>query len=54
MLALERTFSEVRIWGRDPHKAQACADDLAKRRGIPACNFAVTESVREAVEEPTW
>jgi ornithine cyclodeaminase len=50
MLALERTFSEVRLWGRDPHKAQACADNLAKHRAIPACNFAVTESVQEAVE----
>ncbi len=51
MLALERSFSEVRIWGRDPHKAQACADELAKSPGIPACNFAVTESVQEAVED---
>ena len=50
MLALQRSFGEVRVWGRDPHKAQACADDLAKHRAIPACNFAVTESVREAVE----
>ena len=50
MLALERTFSEVRIWGRDPLKAQACADDLGKSRSIPACNFAVTESVKDAVE----
>jgi ornithine cyclodeaminase len=50
MLALQRTFTEVRIWGRDPHKAQACADDLAKTRGIPACNFSVGESVQAAVE----
>jgi len=50
MLALERSFSEVRIWGRDRHKAQLCADDLGKLRGIPACNFAVAESVKEAVE----
>ena len=50
MLALQRSFGEVRVWGRDPHKAQACADDLAKHRAIPACNFAVTESVQEAVE----
>ncbi len=49
MLALVRRFGEVRVWGRDPDKAQACADDLAKRRDIPACNFAVTESVSEAV-----
>ena len=50
MLAFERTFSEVRIWGRDPHKAKACADDLTKRRSVAACNFAITESAREAVE----
>ncbi len=50
MLALVRNFSEVRVWGRDPHKAQACVDDLGQRRGIPACNFAVTESARSAVE----
>ena len=49
MLALERNFNEVRVWGRDPDKAQACADDLAKRRDIPACNFAVADSVSEAV-----
>jgi ornithine cyclodeaminase len=51
MLALERNFSEVRIWGRDPHKAQACADNLAKSPGISACNFGATESVQKAVED---
>jgi ornithine cyclodeaminase/alanine dehydrogenase-like protein (mu-crystallin family) len=51
MLALERSFTEVRIWGRDPHKAQACADALAKSRAIPACNVVVTESVEEAVKD---
>jgi ornithine cyclodeaminase len=51
MLALVRNFAEVRIWGRDSYKAQACAEDLGKRRGIPACNFAVTESVEAAVED---
>ena len=33
MLALERSFSEVRISGRDPQKAQACAGHLAKKSG---------------------
>ena len=51
MLALERSFSELRIWGRDSKKAQACAGYLAKSPAIPACNFAVTESVQEAVED---
>lgn len=50
MLSLVRTFGEVRIWGRDFQKAQACAGDLAKWRSIPACNFAVAESVHAAVE----
>src|SRR6202011_4463559 len=45
------SFTEVRLWGRDPRKAQACADALAKSRAIPACNFVVTESVQEAVED---
>jgi ornithine cyclodeaminase len=50
MLALVRNFSEVRVWGRDPNKAWACAEELGTRRGIPACNFAVSESVQRAVE----
>jgi ornithine cyclodeaminase/alanine dehydrogenase-like protein (mu-crystallin family) len=50
MLALVRNFGELRVWGRDPGKAQACAEDLGKRRGIPACHFAVPQTVREAVE----
>jgi ectoine utilization protein EutC len=51
MLGAVRNFSEVRVWGRDPQKARACADDLAKLRVIPPCNFAVTESVQEAVKD---
>jgi ectoine utilization protein EutC len=50
MLALERSFNEVRVWGRDPLKAQARADELGKRRNFPALNFSVTESVKDAVE----
>jgi ornithine cyclodeaminase/alanine dehydrogenase-like protein (mu-crystallin family) len=49
MLALVRKFSAVRIWGRDPSKARACADALARNTAIPACPFAVTDSVRQAV-----
>jgi ornithine cyclodeaminase len=51
MLSMVRNFSEVRVWGRDPQKAQACADDLAKLSDIPTCNFAVTETAREAVKD---
>jgi ornithine cyclodeaminase len=50
MLALVRRFAEVRIWGRDPDKARACAADLGKSRGIAACHFAVAGSVQESVE----
>jgi ornithine cyclodeaminase len=49
MLALVRALGEVRVWGRDPHKAQGCVDDLGKCREIPACHFAVAGSVQEAV-----
>jgi len=49
MLARVRSFSEVRIWGRDPHKAQACAEDLGRKREIPACNFAILHTAEEAV-----
>jgi ectoine utilization protein EutC len=50
MLALVRKFSEVRIWGRDPAKARACADALARNTVIPTCPFAAADSVRQAVE----
>lgn len=33
---LARPFREVRVWGRDARKAQACADDIAATLGIPA------------------
>jgi ectoine utilization protein EutC len=51
MLALARNFHEVKVWGRDPGKARACIDDLGKSRAIPACNFALPDSVEEAVTE---
>jgi ornithine cyclodeaminase len=51
MLALVRKFSEVRVWGRDLAKTQACVDDLAKLPGIPTCHFAVCDSVQRAVED---
>jgi len=51
MLALVRKFREVRVWGRDPAKACACAGDLGKLAGIPACNFTAAESVQQAVKE---
>ena len=50
MLALVRTFSEVRVWGRDRAKARTSADDLGRIAEISACRFAVPESVQQAVE----
>jgi ornithine cyclodeaminase len=50
MLTHVRNFREVRIWGRDPDKARACADELGKLRSVAACHFAVADSVREAVQ----
>ncbi|MBS1849393.1 MAG: ornithine cyclodeaminase family protein [Acidobacteria bacterium] len=49
MLARVRRFQEVRIWGRDAGKAWACAEELSRRPGISACNFAVADTAREAV-----
>jgi ornithine cyclodeaminase len=49
-LALERSYSEVRLWGRDRLKAQARINELGKLNNFPALNFSVTESVKDAVE----
>lgn len=50
MLSLVRDFNEVRVWGRDPNKALACAEELGSRHRTSACNLAVSESVQRAVE----
>ncbi len=50
-LACVRGFGEVRLWGRSPVHARACADDLVGRAGLPErCTYAVASSVHEAVE----
>jgi ornithine cyclodeaminase len=50
-LALVRPFREVRIWGRDPEKARACASEMAGLSGMrEMCRFVTAGSVREAVE----
>ena len=50
-LALVRPFEEVRIWGRNRDRAQACARELGGLPGMPAgCRFAAAGSAREAVE----
>jgi ornithine cyclodeaminase len=49
-LAVVRPFAEVRIWGRDPAKARACADEMSRRPEMPAgCRFTAAAGVREAV-----
>jgi len=50
-LALVRVFGEARIYGRNPEKARACADELARHPGMPpGCRVGAVGSVREAVE----
>ena len=50
-LALVRPFREVRIYGRRPERARACASELASDPAIPReCRLAAVPSVREAVE----
>jgi ectoine utilization protein EutC len=50
-LALVRSFVEVRVWGRRPERARACAADLARLPGLPeGCRVAAVGTAREAVE----
>ena len=50
-LALVRRPEEVRIYGRRPDRARACADEMARHRGMPeGCRFVAVPTVREAVE----
>ncbi len=51
LLPLVRAFSEVRIWGRDRDKAEACVEHL-RRTGIPGQpGLAATDSVEQAVSQ---
>jgi ectoine utilization protein EutC len=47
LLPLVRAFREVRVWGRDRNKADACVEDL-RRAAIPSA-FLVADSVEQAV-----
>ena len=50
-LALVRPYEEVRLYGRRPEKARACADGLAAAPWMPrACRLTVVPTVRDAVE----
>jgi ornithine cyclodeaminase len=51
LLARVRPFREVRVWGRRPERARACADDLRRGADWPAgAAVEAVESVRQAVE----
>ena len=46
-----RRFEEVRIWGRDSARAEACAEDVRRADGLPkGCAVLVVRSVQDAVE----
>jgi ornithine cyclodeaminase len=51
MIGLVRSLKEIRIWGRDPAKATACAHHLRNRRALSACRVLVTRSVHDAVND---
>ena len=45
-------FTHVRVWGRDPGRATACAADLRALTGLPrGCTVVVAEDVRDAVRD---
>lgn len=50
-LARVRAFRELRVWGRRPERARACAEDLARRPGLlpPGCRSGAAATVEEAV-----
>jgi ectoine utilization protein EutC len=51
MLAQVRNFHELRIWGRDANKTQACVDELRRDPALPrGCKFRAAASVSDAVE----
>jgi len=51
MLAHVRNFHELRIWGRDAKKTQACVDELRRDPALPrGCKFRAAASVSDAVE----
>lgn len=44
-------FTSVRVWGRNRDHAEACADDLRARPGLPeGCSFEVSPTVEDAVD----
>jgi ectoine utilization protein EutC len=52
MLARVRSFSDLRIWGRNLDNARARIEDLNQRGNLPPnCRTSVAETVAEAVDE---
>jgi ornithine cyclodeaminase len=50
-LSRVRSFTDVRVWGRDPGRAAAAAADIAALPSLPdACTVTAAASVREAVD----
>jgi ectoine utilization protein EutC len=50
-LALTHSFEELRIWGRNPQKAQQCAEELERCEWLPRhCRVEAAEDVRQAVD----
>lgn len=51
-LAAVRGFADVRVWGRNRHRAAACVEDLRVRDGLPeGAVYATADTVEEAVSE---
>jgi ornithine cyclodeaminase len=51
LLARVRSYRDVRVWGRNPVRAGACAEDLGRRGDLPAgAAVHVAPSARAAVE----
>lgn len=52
LAVVRQGFAHVRVWGRNHEHATHRVEDLLGRPGLPeGCRYAVTETVREAVED---
>jgi ornithine cyclodeaminase/alanine dehydrogenase-like protein (mu-crystallin family) len=51
LAAVRRGFTDVRIWGRSPERAERCADELRGRQGLPpGCGYRVVASIGDATD----
>lgn len=51
MISLVRGFREVRLWGRNSARANACAEHLRSRPSLSARRIVVAHSVKDAVAD---